>query len=123
MKRRTAPIKVAAAQPTAEVVGRLADELTAAAVMAEDCQEALGEALAELLGEHIRIDLAQRLQRLDELTQRLADLAGVVERLAEGCAFGEAPANLFEDLKLSDLRSRLSGGRSARVATGDLDLW
>jgi hypothetical protein len=109
--------------PTGVIVGRLADELTAATVMAEDCQEALGEALAEGLGDGLRRDLAERLQRLDELTQRLSDLAGLVERLAEGCEFGEAPTDLFDDLKLSDLRSRLSGARSAPVVTGDLDLW
>ena len=106
-----------------EVIGRLADELNAATVMAEDCQEALGEALGEVFGREIRRDLAERLQRLDELTQRLADLAELVERLASGSALGVAPAGVFEGLKLSDLKMRLSGGRVAAVSAGELELW
>ena len=108
---------------TGDIVSRLADELAAAAVMAEDCQEALGEALGEVFGEEMRLDLAERLQRLDELTQRLADLAALVERLAEGATFGDAPASVLDGLKLSDLKARLSGGRSSTATAGELDLW
>jgi len=113
------PITIA----SSEVVSRLADELAAAAVIAEDCQEALGEALAGVFGENLHRDLAQRLQRLDELTQRIADLAGIVERLAESGLAGATPLDLFDALKLSDLRARLTGARSETVTAGEPELW
>ncbi len=117
------PHRVTEDVSTGELVGRLADELTAAAVIAEDCQEALGEALDEVFGDGMRRDLAERLQRLDELTQRIADLAGLVERLAEGGEFGATPEGLLDGLKLSDLKARLSGAHSETVETGEPDLW
>lgn len=107
------------AVPVGDLSARLADELAEVAAIAEDCQDALGEAL----GHDVRRDLAERLQRLDELTQRLADVAGLMARLSLGSDLGAAPAEVFDGLKLSDLRARLSGGRIAAVASGDAELW
>lgn len=107
------------AVPVGELAARLADELAQAVAIAEDCQEALGEAL----GRDVRRDLAERLQRLDELTQRLADVAGLLARLSVGAELGEAPADVFDGLKLSDLRTRLSGERLAEAVSGEAELW
>lgn len=103
----------------AELSARLAEELSHAVAIAGDCQEALGEAL----GHDVRRDLAERLQRMDELTQRLADLANVLERLSAGADLGCAPLDVFDGLKLSDMRSRLSGARHAAAVSGDAELW
>ena len=110
--------------PGEALLSRLADELAAAAVMGSDCQEALGEALSEVFGQDMRRDLAERLQRLDELTQRLGDLAGLVERLAcSGVVRGAAPAEILDGLRLSDLKARLSGAAAAAVAGGEPEIW
>ena len=103
----------------ADLAARLADEMADAACLAGDCQEAVGEALGGPVADH----LAQRLQRLDELTQRLEDLADMVRRLAAGAGLGAAPADVLGGLKLSDLKTRLAGGRLEAVASGEPDLW
>jgi uncharacterized small protein (DUF1192 family) len=105
--------------PVAELAAKLADELADAVAIAEDCQDALGEAL----GHDVRRDLAERLQRLDELTQRIADMASVLARLSAGRELGDAPRDVFDGLKLSDLRARLSGGLTSAAASGDAELW
>lgn len=105
--------------PVGELAARLADELAEAVAIAEDCQDALSHAL----GHDVRRDLAERLQRLDELTQRLADLAGVLARVSAGHGLGDAPRDVFDGLKLSDLRVRLSGGLTSAAASGDAELW
>ncbi|MDR3511496.1 MAG: hypothetical protein P4L73_07680 [Caulobacteraceae bacterium] len=102
-----------------DLAARLADELAEAVAIAEDCQDALGEAL----GHDVRRDLAERLQRLDELTQRLADVAGLLARLSAGDDLGEASAQVFDGLKLSDLRARLSGGRISSAPSGEAEFW
>ena len=103
----------------ADLAARLASEMTDAAGLAEDCQDAVGEAL----GGPVADALAARLQRLDELTQRLGDMAGLFGRLAAGEALGAAPADVLDGLRLSDLKTRLAGGRREAVAAGELDLW
>jgi hypothetical protein len=102
-----------------ELAARLSDELAAAAALADDCQEAVGEAL----GDEVRHDLAARLQRLDELTQCLADMAGLLERLSVAGALGVVSVEVFDGLLLSDLKARLGGGRGAAAADGEPELW
>lgn len=106
-------------ESVADLSARLAAELAHAVEIAGDCQEALGEAL----GHDVRRDLAERLQRMDELTQRLADLADVMERLSAGADLGCAPQDVFDGLKLSDMRTRLSGARHTAAASGDAEFW
>lgn len=106
-------------ESVAELSSRLAEELVNAVAIAGDCQEALGEAL----GHDVRRDLAERLQRMDELTQRLADLADVLARLSAGSDLGCAPRDVFDGLKLSEMKTRLRGARFTAAAAGDLELW
>ena len=103
----------------ADLAVRLGDEVADAACLAADCQDAVSEALDGPVADH----LAQRLQRLDELTQRLEDLADMIRRLAAGADLGDAPADVLDGLKLSDLKTRLAGGQLEAVASGEPDLW
>lgn len=120
-------VRVIATMPTApepailvaDLAARLAVEMAEAACLAGDCQEAVSEALDGPVADH----LAQRLQRLDELTQRLEDLADMVGRLAVGEGLGAAPADVLDGLKLSDLKVRLAGGLRIVVDSGEPDFW
>jgi hypothetical protein len=99
---------------------RVAHELAAAAAVAHDCQEVVGEFSAHGLAS----ELVVRLQALDSLTQRLSQLGGLFERLAALPDVRHAPEHVFEDIRLDGLRSRL-WGRSDHGATpdGEPELW
>lgn len=101
-----------------DLAARLADELAAAGALALDCQAALDEVLPAV----VEPSIAERLQGLDALAQRLADLAIVVRRLGAGrCAW--APPDALAGLALADLRERLLGRPRVAPQAGEVEVW
>jgi hypothetical protein len=99
---------------------RVAHELAAAAAIAHDCQEVVGEMASHGLAS----ELVVRLQALDSLTQRLGQLGALFERLAALPDVGHAPEHVFEDIRLDGLRLRLWGRTDhGAVPDGEPELW
>lgn len=102
------------------LAGRVAHELAAAAAIARDCQEVVGE----LSSHGLASELVVRLQALDSLTQRLAQLGGLFERLSALPDVAHAPHHVFEDIRLDGLRSRLWGRSDhGAIPHGEAELW
>ncbi|WP_269715606.1 chemotaxis protein CheU [Caulobacter sp. NIBR2454] len=110
--------------PVGELSRRLAAELAAAAAICRECEVLAGD----LANDGVAIANLTRLQALDELTQRLAGLSCVLERISEH-ANGEWSLQLeplLKGLGLADLVVRL---RTANVEpawdrqAGEPDLW
>jgi hypothetical protein len=92
---------------------RIADELYAVATGVDDCQLAVEDILDRGL---TRDDMVR--------LQALAEIAGVLERLAASDALGATTAALLDPVKLSDLRGRLLGHADAAAAAGgEPELW
>jgi hypothetical protein len=104
------------ASPLSELLGRLADELHSATGLADDCQAAVGEILAQ----NLHHEAALRLQALDMLTQHLSDLSRVLEGLSQAAPL--VPPALFEGIRLADLQRRLRGEDTAVPETDD-EFW
>jgi hypothetical protein len=99
---------------------RVAHELAAAAAVARDCQEVVGELSAHGLAS----ELVVRLQALDSLTQRLGQLGGLFERISALPDLRHAPEHVFEEIRLDGLRSRLWGRHDHGAAPdGEPELW
>jgi hypothetical protein len=99
---------------------RIADELYAVATGVDDCQLAV----EDILDRGLTRDDMVRLQALDAIGQTIAEIAGVLERLAASDALGASTAALLDPVKLSDLRGRLLGHADAAAAAGgEPELW
>jgi hypothetical protein len=102
--------------PLGELLGRLADELHTATGLADDCQAAVGEILAQSLHH----EAALRLQALDMLTQQLSDISRVLEGLSQSAPL-VAP-DLIDNVRLADLQRRLRGEDAVGADTDD-EFW
>ncbi len=100
-----------------DLVRRLAREMRIAASIADDCQEAFGDDVRESL-DH---EATMRLQGLDLLSQQLVEIGRVLDRVVEAEAPSVLSSVLLDDVRLSDLKRRLSG--TAPPAPIDADLW
>ncbi|MBV9509650.1 MAG: hypothetical protein JO303_05145 [Caulobacteraceae bacterium] len=105
----------AGVQPLAQ---RLAHELQIAAGEAEKCQEAVSDLVQHGGAEGVIL----RLQALDSLTQHLIELARLLGRMSENGPSQELSA-LLHDIKLADMKNRLSGAALADRNDGELELW
>lgn len=103
--------------PLGELLSRLAQELRSATGLADDCQAAVGEILAQ----NLHHEAALRLQALDMLTQHLSDLSRVLDGLAETAP--AVPGALFDGIRLADLQRRLRGEDTAAAAAHDDEFW
>lgn len=102
-----------------DLAHRLAREMRIAASIADDCQDALGED-ERLVLDH---ETSMRLQGLDLLSQQLIEIGRVLDGFAElEIGSGQVSPDLLEDIRLSDLKRRLSGApaEDTRPAT---DFW
>lgn len=99
---------------------RMAEELYAVATGVDDCQLAV----EDILDRGLTRDDIVRLQALDALSQTIAEVAGVLERLAASDAPGTTTLTLVDPVRLSDLRRRLLGDSvPAPAAGGEPELW
>ena len=99
---------------------RMADELYAVATGVDDCQLAV----EDILDRGLTRDDMVRLQALDALSQTIAEVAGVLERLAASGEPGTTTLTLVDPVRLSDLRRRLLGDTAEiAVAGGEPELW
>ena len=99
---------------------RMADELYAVATGVDACQLAV----EDILDRGLTRDDMVRLQALDAISQTIAEVAGVLERLAASEAPGATTQALVDPVRLSDLRRRLLGYTAqAAVAGGEPELW
>jgi hypothetical protein len=105
------------APPLSEVLARLASELHTATDLADHCQAAVGEIMAQ----NVQHDAALRLQALDMLTQHLSDLGRVLESLAQ--AAPHAPDEIFDGVRLADLKRRLRGEAALASDESDDEFW
>ncbi|MEL7026390.1 MAG: hypothetical protein AAGO57_04040 [Pseudomonadota bacterium] len=99
---------------------RIASELAALHMMALDIQNTAG-ALAD--GHAPTAQKVTNLQKIDVLTQMIADLSEVAQRLSRHRE--EAPlsvGDLMSDVRLGDLAKRLSWGGSASPGADDGDV-
>jgi hypothetical protein len=101
---------------------RIAAELSAAALICRDA-EALATGLAAEGG--ATLDLLAPLQSLDELTQRLHNLAAVLEAVADRSdpAWTLEVAPLLTKVRLGDLARRLAGDPAVAAVSGDADIF
>ena len=113
------PIDEAEAGGLNDLARRVAHELENATALAERCQDAV----AEITDRDGPGDCIIRLQALDGLTQHLQELARLFVRLSEADDLGRSPKNLFDDVKLSDLKRRLSGAGPIAEADDEPELW
>lgn len=110
--------------PLGELSRRLAAELSAAAAICRECEVLAGD----LANDGVAVASLTRLQALDELTQRLAGLSCVLERISEH-ANGEWSLQLeplLKGLGLSDLVGRLRTAEAEPAwdrKAGEPDLW
>ncbi|MET0336838.1 MAG: chemotaxis protein CheU [Caulobacter sp.] len=110
--------------PLGELSRRLAAELSAAAAICRECEVLAGD----LAKDGMTAASMTRLQALDELTQRLAGLSCVLERISEH-ANGEWSLQLeplLKGLGLSDLIGRLSTAEAEPEwdrQAGEPDIW
>ena len=115
--RPSDPAPHTGAVDVAELSRRMAEELYAAANIADDCQMAV----ESILDRGLNKEEIVRLQALDALTQTLVEIAGVLDRLAGTSSLGGASSpDLLDPINLSDLRRRLRGG-AASVDAGPAD--
>lgn len=99
---------------------RMADELYAVATGVDECQLAV----EDILDRGLTRDDMVRLQALDAISQTIAEVAGVLERLAVSVEPGITTQALVDPVRLSDLRQRLLGYTAeAAVAGGEPELW
>lgn len=113
--------KVEAKQPGPKFLGRFAAEVGA---LAGDL-EAFQDVLCNALRSPDRLDAPERIQALDELSQRARALANVAAALAEANVLNtRAPEQLAMTVTLSDLARRLAGDTSeASKNEGELQLF
>ena len=100
---------------------RIAAELTAGALV---CRRAEGLA-AGLAEGGASLDCLAALQSLDELTQRLDNLAAVLEAVADRSPpdWTLAIAPLLAQVRLSDLACRLDGAPATAPVSGEADIF
>ena len=103
--------------PLGALLSRLADELHTATGLADDCQAAVGEILAQ----NLHHEAALRLQALDMLTQHLSDLGRVLDGLAQSAPL--VANDLFDSIRLADLQRRLRGEDCAGGDGHDDEFW
>ena len=102
-----------------DLARRLAGELEAASAIADDCQDAFSEVLERGMNE----GLGARMQALDLLSQRLADVSALLHRLGELGGGGAVPLNMFDAMRLSDVSRRLTGGEPYEIAEREAEFW
>lgn len=105
--------------PLQDLVRRLAREMRIAASIADDCQDALGDDDALTL-DHAT---AMRLQGLDLLSQQLLEIGRVLDRVGEAQSASMLSTVLLDDVRLSDLKRRLSGGAGDTATPVETDIW
>jgi hypothetical protein len=114
---------LATALPTAEplqaLIHRLARELRIAAAVADDCQDAVGDATGLELDPYTAV----RLQGLDLLSQHLIEIGLLLDRIASAGNLGDAPGGLLDDIRLGELRQRLTGVGVGGIRLLDAELW
>jgi hypothetical protein len=101
---------------------RIAAELTAAALV---CRQAENLAAGLAAEGGAPLDRLSPLQSLDELTQRLGNLAAVLEAVADRspAAWSLEIAPLLEKVRLGDLARRLAGAPDAAAVSGEADFF
>jgi hypothetical protein len=102
-----------------DLVRRLAREMRIAASIADDCQDALGDDVRLSL-DH---ETSMRLQGLDLLSQQLVEIGRVLDRVGEAESSSELSSVLLDDVRLSDLKRRLSGTCTDVAIPIESDLW
>lgn len=119
MQTQQISVTLDASHSDAKFALRLAHELELAASEAEKCQEAVSDLVQHGGAEGIIL----RLQALDALTQHLIELARLLGRMSDKAQAQELQT-LLHDIKLSDMKHRLSGlGAPAARVDGELELW
>ncbi|RYF95794.1 MAG: hypothetical protein EON95_00140 [Caulobacteraceae bacterium] len=101
-----------------DLAHRIAREMRIAASIADDCQDALGED-ARLVLDH---ETSMRLQGLDLLSQQLIEIGRVLDGFAALEIGGGISPALLDDIRLSDLKHRLSGTTPDDIAP-TTDFW
>jgi hypothetical protein len=101
---------------------RIAAELTAAALVCRHAED-LAAGLAAEGG--ATLDLLSPLQSLDELTQRLHNLAAVLEAVADRSPpdWTLAVAPLLAKVRLGDLARRLADDPAVAAVSGEADIF
>jgi hypothetical protein len=102
-----------------DLARRLAGELEAAAAIADDCQDAFSDVLECGMNE----SLGARMQALDLLSQRLADVSALLHRLGDLRGVGAVPLRMFDGMRLSDVSRRLTGGDPYEIAEREAEFW
>jgi hypothetical protein len=103
-----------------QLLRRLADELAACADVADDCQGAI----AGVIPASASATTSQHIQNLDLLSQSLRELGELIQRCAASRPCDEAlPRNLFDGVRLSALRGRLTGRPPPGEAAPEPEVW
>lgn len=89
-----------------QVLARASQELTANAVLLHDCQAAIGAILPAQVPEEVGLGL----QGLDTVTQTIAELADLLDRLSLALATDQILAHdALSHVRLTALHERLAG--------------
>jgi hypothetical protein len=101
---------------------RIASELNAAALVCRSIED-LAASLAAEGG--TPLERLSPLQSLDELTQRLSNLATVLDTVADRspAEWSLELAPLLEGVRLGDLAQRLSGAPASGAVSGEADIF
>ncbi len=123
MTGSAAPAPVFDREVCLEVLSRrIGAELRAAALVCQRAED-LAAGLAAEGG--AALDRLAPLQSLDELTQRLGNLAAVLEAVADRSQadWTLEVAPLLEKVRLGDLARRLAGAPAAAAVSGEADIF